>query len=184
MRRAVEYLSASTIARLELEGLGLLPAEVLVGTEVAVLGSLEVDGLVQVEGTDNDTRAQVEVVVDNLDKLLGGLVRGAVGVNVDGEGLGNTNGVRELDKAAAGEASGNEGLGDPAGKVGSRAVDLGEVLAGEGTTTVGTPATVGVDNDLAAGQTGVTLGTTNDELARGLDLAGLSASHFAKVGNW
>ena len=31
-------------ARLELEGLGLLPGEVLVG-EVTILGSLEVDGL-------------------------------------------------------------------------------------------------------------------------------------------
>lgn len=64
----------------------------------------------------------------------------------------------------------DKGLGNPSGKVGSGTVDLGEVLAREGTTTVGTPATVGVDNDLAASQTGITLGTTNDEETRGLDL--------------
>jgi len=35
---------------------------------------------------------------------------------------------------------------------------------------MGTPATVGIDNDLATSQTSITLGTTNDEAARGLDL--------------
>lgn len=64
----------------------------------------------------------------------------------------------------------DERLGDPAGKVGSRAVDLAVVLAGEGTTTVSTPATVGVNDDLAASETGVTLRTTNDEVAGRLDL--------------
>ena len=32
------------------------------------------------------------------------------------------------------------------------------------------PATVRVDDDLATGQTGITLGTTDDEEARGLNL--------------
>lgn len=161
---------ASPQAALELEGLRLLPGEGLVGAEVAVLGGLEVDGAVQRELADNDTGAEVKVVADDLDELVGGLLRGAVGVDVDGEGLSNTNGVGELNEGTAGEAGSDEGLGDPAADVGSRTVDLGEVLAGESTTTVGTPATVGVDNDLAAGQTGVTLGTTDDEEARGLDL--------------
>ncbi len=35
---------------------------------------------------------------------------------------------------------------------------------------MGTPATVGVDDDLAAGETGVTLGTADDEASRGLDV--------------
>lgn len=39
---------------------------------------------------------------------------------------------------------------------------------------MGTPATVGVDDDLAAGETGITLGTTNDEEAGGLDLEAVS----------
>ena len=158
---------------LELEGLGLLPGEVGVG-EVTVLGSLAVDGVGEVKLLDNDTRAHVEVGVDDLDELGGALVRGAVGLNKDGEGLGDTNGVGELDESTASELGVDEGLGDPASEVCSRAVDLAIVLAGEGTTTVGTPATVGVDDDLAAGKTGVTLGTTNDEVARGLDLRSVS----------
>lgn len=165
-----EQVQTDMMSRLELESLGLLPGEALVGTKVAVLGSLEVDGAVQVELADNDTRSHVEVVTDDLDELLRGLLGGTVGVNVDREGLGDTNGVGQLDKGAAGKAGVDQGLGDPAGEVGSGTVDLGEILSRESTTTVGTPTTVGVDNDLTAGQTGITLGTTNDEAARGLDL--------------
>lgn len=155
---------------LELELLRLLPGEALVGTEVTVLGRLAVDGLGKVQLLDDDTRSKVEVVADDLDKLVRGLLRGAVRVDVDGEGLSDTNGVRKLDEGTSGQASGDQGLGDPATDISGGSIDLGEVLAGEGTTTVGTPATVGVDDDLAASQTGITLGTTNDEEARGLDL--------------
>ena len=141
---------------------------------MAVLGGLKVDGLGKVELLDNDTGAEVEVVADDLDKLIGVLLRGAVGVDVDRQGLSDTDGVRKLDEGTTGEASGDEGLGDPAPDVGGRAIDLGEVLAGEGATTVGTPATVGVDDDLAASETGITLGATNDKEARGLDLGSVS----------
>ena len=165
MRALLNALRQSSRQCLELERLGLLPGEALVGTKVAVLGSLEVDGAVQVELAHNDTRTEVKVAADDLDELSRGLVRGAVSVDIDGQRLSNTNGVGELDKGTAGKASVDQRLGDPAADVGSRTVDLGEVLAREGTTTVGTPATVGVDNDLAAGETGVTLGATNDELA-------------------
>lgn len=160
------------VLALELESLGLLPVEVLVGAKVAVLGRLQVDGPCQVELLDDDTGAHVEVLADNLDELVRGLGGGAVGVDKDGQGLSDTNGVGQLDQGTAGKAGGDQGLGDPTGQVGGGTVDLGEVLAGEGTTTVGTPATVGVDDDLTAGQTGVTLGTTDDEETRGLDLWG------------
>ena len=62
------------------------------------------------------------------------------------------------------------GLTDPASGVGRRAIDFGEVFSAESTSTVSTPATVGVDNNLAAGETGVTLRSTDDEAARWLDL--------------
>lgn len=139
---------------------------------MAVLGRLQVDGPCQVELLDDDTGAHVEVLADDLDELVRGLGGGAVGVDEDGQGLSDTNGVGQLDQGTAGKAGSDQGLGDPTSQVGSGTVDLGEVLAGEGTTTVGTPATVGVDNDLTACQTGVTLGTTDDEETRWLDLLG------------
>lgn len=154
---------------LELELLGLLPGEVLVG-EVTVLGGLVVDGVGQVQFLDDDTGTEIEIVEDDLDKLFRGLVRGAVGLDEEREGLSNTNGVRELDERTAGQLGVHERLGDPARKVGSGTVDLGVVLSGESTTSVGTPTTVGVDNDLTASKTSVTLGSSNDEETRGLDV--------------
>jgi hypothetical protein len=137
---------------------------------VAVLGRLVVDGVRKVKLLDNDTGPQVKVVLDNLHKLIRVLVRGPVGLNEERERLRNTNGVRQLDKGATGELGSDERLGNPASEVGGGTVDLGVVLSGEGTTTVGSPATVRVDDDLAASKTGVALGTTDDEEARGLDV--------------
>lgn len=83
--------------RLKLKGAGLLPGELLV-SEVTVLGSLGVDGLGQVEILDDHTGTEIEVVTDNLDQLIGGLGGSTVGLDEDGEGLSNTDGVRQLDE--------------------------------------------------------------------------------------
>ena len=61
-------------------------------------------------------------------------------------------------------------LGDPAASVGGRAVDLGRVLAREGAATVGSPASVGVDNDLAASEAGVAVRATDDEASRRVEV--------------
>ena len=154
------------------ELLGLLPGEVGVGSaEVAVLGGLLVDGSEKVELLDNVAGAEVEVLLHDGDEVLISetLFSGAVGLDVDGEGVGEADGVGDLDEDSVSEARGDEGLGDVSSVVGSRSVDLGGVLAGEGTTTVGGPTTVGIDDDLSAGETGVSLGATNDEGARGVD---------------
>lgn len=85
-------LYASSITKLKLELLGLLPSKALVG-EVTVLSGLEVDGVNEVQLLDNDTGAEVEVLVDNLHKLVRGLLRGAVGLNEQGKRLGDTDSV-------------------------------------------------------------------------------------------
>jgi len=139
---------------------------------VTVLGSLVVDGVGQVQFLDNDTRPHVEVLPDDLNELVGRLVASAVSLNEQTEWLSDTNGVRKLDKTAACELSLEQRLGDPTGEVSSGTIDLGVILAGESTTTVGTPTTVGIDNDLTSGETSITLRSTNNELAGGLDLGG------------
>jgi hypothetical protein len=77
---------------LKLEGLGLLPAEVLV-SEVAIFSGLEVDGLGEVELFDDDTRPKVKVLVDDLDELIGCAIGCSVGIDKDRERLCYTNGV-------------------------------------------------------------------------------------------
>ena len=175
-------------AHLDLEGLWLLPGEILVG-EVAVLGGLVVDWLDEVKLLDDDTRSKVEVLVDDLNKLFRGLVRRAVGLNEDGQWLGDANGVRELHKGTASETSLEQGLSNPASEVCGGSVDLGVVLARESTTTVCTPTAVGVDDNLTAGQTSVTLWATDDEEAGWLDLQesaceGAHGCHVDLRGTW
>lgn len=128
------------------------------------------DWVDQVELLHDDARPQVKVVPDDLDELVRSLVRGAVCLNEHGQGLGDTDGVGELNECAASELGVDERLCDPSGDVGGRAVDLGVVLAREGTATVGAPAAIRVDDDFAAGQAGVALGTADDEEAGGLNL--------------
>ena len=111
----------------------------------------------------NDTGAKVEVLADDLHELRVRLLAGTVCVDEDRQGLGNADGVRELDEAAAREASRDKRFRDPAGGVRRGAVDLGEILARESSSTVRTPTTVSIDDDLTAGQTGITLGSANDE---------------------
>lgn len=137
---------------------------------MTVSGSLKVLRLLEVEGLDDKSGSEVKVLPDNFDKLGVALLTGTVSVDEDGKGFSDTDGVRELDEGSSGETSSDKGLGDPSSSVGGRSVDLGPVLTGEGTTTVSTPTTVGVDNDLSASETGVTLRTTNNKSAGRLDV--------------
>ena len=65
------YIAASSI--LPRKWLGFLPGKVLV-REVTVLSGLEVDWLSQIKLLDDNTWSEVEVLVDNLNELIGGLV--------------------------------------------------------------------------------------------------------------
>jgi hypothetical protein len=157
------------IILLQLKLLRLLPREVLV-SEVTVLGGLVVDGVGEVKFLDNDTRPEVKVLVNDLDKLLRALVGGTVGLNEKRERLRHTDGVRKLDKCPACQSSGNQGLGNPAPEIGGGTVDFGVVLPRESATAVRSPTTVGVNDDLSASEPSVTLRAANDEKTRRLDL--------------
>jgi len=149
---------------LEFKLLGGFPGEA-VTPEVAVGGGLLVDGVLQLKIFDNLARAEVEVLLNNLQKLLLALRRRSVAEDGDGKGLGDTNGVGNLDQDALAESSLNERLSHPASGVSGGAVHLGEILAGESATTMSTPAAVSVDDDFTSRQSGVTHGSTDDELA-------------------
>ena len=64
----------------------------------------------------------------------------------------------------------DDGLGRLAGDVRRGAVHLGGVLAGEGAAAVRAPAAVGVDDDLAAGETRVAVGAADGEAAGGVEV--------------
>ncbi len=156
-------------SNLELELLGLLPSEVsILTTEVTIRSSLLVDRASELEIADDATGAEIEVLEDDLEELRVGLSTSAIRVNEDGQRLGDTDGIGDLNDASLGQLGGDERLGDPAGSISGRAVDLGGVLSGEGTTTVGAPTTISINDDLASSETGITVRTTNDEASRGV----------------
>ena len=78
---------------------------------MAVCRSLAVNRLLQVELLHNDTWSKVPVLPDNLDKLQVRFLARTISIDEDRQGLSDTNGVRELNKRTASEASGNQGLG-------------------------------------------------------------------------
>jgi len=122
----------------------------------------------------NNSWSEIPVLSDDLDELGIGLGSGSVRVDVDGEGLCDTDSVRQLNEDSSSELGGNEGLGDPSSSVGGRSVDLGPIFTRESTTTVSSPATVSVDNDLSAGQTSISLRTTDNESTRRLNVVNTS----------
>lgn len=134
-------------------GFNDLPGKVwILTTKVAISSSLLELGGIELEVTDDAARAHIKALANTSNEfgLRDGV--GAIAINVDRQWLDDTNGVRELNQAAASELSSNDGLGNLAGNVSARAIDLGAVLAREGATTVSTPATIGINNDLAASQ--------------------------------
>jgi len=134
-------------------------------------GGLLVDGGTEVQLLDDVSRSEGEVVTDNITEVIVVLtVRGsAVRVNPDGERVGKSNGVRDLDADSVAEAGSDERLGDIASVVSSGAIDLGGVLAGVSTTSMGAPTTVRVDDDLSSSDTGISGRTTNVEFAGGVN---------------
>lgn len=97
--------------------------------------SLEIDRSLELQVAHDDARAQVEVVLHDLQDLLIGLRSSSIGVDEQGHWVGNTDGVGDLHEAAVGQTGSHDGLGDPAGSVGGRTIDLGWVLARESATS-------------------------------------------------
>src|SRR5690606_31486058 len=143
---------------------GILEAA-LVGSpaEVTVRGSWRVDRLAQLEVVDDRRGAQVEYLADGALQSLIGHLAGAERVDRDRHRLGDANRVRDLDLAAIRQPGLDDVLGDPACCVCRGTIDLARVLARECTAPVPGHAAVGVDDDLAAGQAGISLRATNDE---------------------
>ena len=78
---------------------------------MAVGSGLEILRPLEVELTDNDTRTEIPVLLDDLNELRVGLLASSIGIDIDRERLGYTNGIRKLNEHPTGKASGNQRLG-------------------------------------------------------------------------
>src|SRR6516164_4854668 len=91
-------------------------------------------------------------------------------IDVDRQRLGYTDGIGELDGAAISETCRHHVLGEIARGVGSRAVNLGGILAGKSAPAVRSRPPVGVDDDLATGEPAIPIGSADEELTRRIDV--------------
>lgn len=135
----------------------------------------------------HDTRSEVPVLTDELDNLLLRDLSCAVGVDIDRQRLSYTDSVGELDKNTTSNATRDQRLGyssilakrpirtattrtNPTSGIRSGTIDLGKVLSRESTSSVGSPTSVAVNDNLTTRQTGIALGSTNHESAGRVNL--------------
>ena len=156
---------ATAIRREVLRDLARLTAE------VSVAGSLTIDRSTELEAPLDSIGAEVKDFVYELSDLCiaeRDMAR-PIGVDEDADRLSDPDGIGELYEYFVSDASSDEVLRYVASCIGCRAVYLRGVLAREGTTTMGSLTSVGVDDDLTACESGISVGTTDDELTRGVD---------------
>jgi hypothetical protein len=94
---------------------------------------------------------------------------GAEGVDHNRNRVRHPNGVSHLKLALFSQPGGHNILRDMAGGVAGRPVNLGRVLAGKGAPAVSGHAAVRINNDLPAGQAGVSLGAADYKPAGRVD---------------
>lgn len=168
------------------EGFRSFPGEVRVAldSEVTKAGGLLVDGSTELELLDDVTRAEVEVLANNASEELVILstLNGAVGVDPDAEWVSQSNSVRNLDTNAMAEFGVYKRFSNKSGEVGSGSIDLGGVLSRVGTTSMGTPTTIRVDDDLSSSETGIGTRASFDERAgRVDDVNGIRYQEFSRA---
>ena len=116
---------------------------------------LLIDRAAQIQIPDNSRRAQIKVLADQLCQDLIGYLAGSVCIYMNGYRLRDTNRIGQLQLAFFREACRYDVLSRVSCRVCRAAVYLGRILTGEGAAAVTGVAAIGVDNDLATGQTGI-----------------------------
>lgn len=153
------------------EVLDLLPLRHdIQAAHVAVRGKLLELRLLQLQVTLDHARAEVEVLHHDLAQVVIGqaVLGGAVGIDEHRKRLNDTNRVGNLNKAAACEAGRNKRLGSETTHVRRTAVHLARILTGESTATVRSPATIGIDDNLATREASISMRSSDDEGPDGL----------------
>src|ERR1043166_4342799 len=150
---------------------GSLPGEALfVATEVPVSRGGFVNRPAQVEFFDDAAGSQLEIITHELRDRGFADASGAGGIDEHRNRVRHADGVRELDQTTIGETGGDDVFRDVARHVGSGTIDLRRVFAGERAAAVRCVTTVGIDDDLASGQTGIALRAASHETARRVDV--------------
>ncbi len=125
-----------------------------------------VDRSVQMQMLANAARRQVHQVAQaSLDARLVHVLAGVLQVDIDRQRTRDADRVADLDGAAIGQSGRHDVLRQIAAGIGGGAVHLGRVLAAERAAAMRGGTAIGIDDDLASGQSAVAVRAADDELA-------------------
>src|SRR5207237_3409168 len=125
--------------------------------EVAIRRGLLENRTTQLERFDDAARRHLEVLANEIDELLLLDLAGTERVDVNRHRIRNADRVRELHFDFISESRRDDVLHDVTRHVARRAIDLCGIFARERAAAMTAAAAVRVDDDLAAGQAGITL---------------------------
>ncbi len=151
--------------------IGTLPGKALfTATEVSVSRGGFIDRPAQIEFLNDPARSQFKVILHELRQRSFADPSGTRGIDEHGNRPGYADGIRKLDQTTIGQSGSDDVLRNVPRHVGRRTIDFRRVFAGECAATVWRVTAVGIDDDLPAGQAGVTLRTAGDESSGGIDV--------------
>ncbi len=150
---------------------GFFPREGFAGaSKVSVGGGGAVDRATKVEAFDDASGFGREDLGDHEAEFFFGDDASAEGIDHDRDGFCDADGVGELDFAACGKASRDDVFGDVAGHISSGAVDFAGVFARECAATVTTHPAVGINDDLASGESAIAHRAAHNKASCGVDV--------------
>ena len=98
-------------------------------------------------------------------------------IDINRQGLRDTNGIRKLNGAALGKTGRNDIFCQIARRIGGRAVYFGRVFARKCAAAMRRRASISVDNNFTAGQAGIAIRPANNESAGRVDVKRLFRTH-------
>ncbi len=129
-----------------------------------------IDGAGEIQHLTKAIGGQVKMLADQFGEGLTGQLARAESLHHDGGGLGHADRIGHLYLTALRQTGSHDVLGDVAGGIGRRTVDLRRVLTRKRATTVASVTAIRVDDDLAPGQAAITDRATDHEFTSRIDM--------------
>ncbi len=157
-----------------LRQIGLFPGKtafsVRRAAEMAIGGGARIDWPIEPQMLPDAARGKAHDLEEGcLEFFFRNLAR-SVGIDIDRQRLGDADRVGKLNRAAIGETRGNDVFGEVTGGIGCRAIDLRWILARKCAASMWRRPAIGVDDNFAAGQTAIAVGTADHEFAGRVDV--------------
>merc|ERR1740121_1868356 len=128
--------------------------------------------LAESQRLSDGARTTVESDLDDVGDVISTQcsLLGAISLNEKRQRLCDSDGVRELYKCSLAQAALHDGFGHLSADVSSRSINFSGILARKCASSMGSPTSICVDDDLTACKPSIALWTTDDELAGWVDV--------------